>query len=33
MAKKPVKSEPAESKPSDDRNYGDIVYQVKDQVA
>ena len=28
MAKKPAKS-----KPSDDRNYGDILYQVKDQVA
>ena len=33
MAKKSVKSKPAKSKPSDERNYGDILYEVKDQVA
>ena len=33
MARKPANSKPAKSKPSDDRNYSDILYQVKDQVA
>ena len=30
---KPAKSKPAKSKPSDQRNYGDILYEVRDQVA
>jgi dihydroxynaphthoic acid synthetase len=30
---KPAKSNPAKSKPSDQRNYGDILYEVRDQVA
>ncbi len=33
MARTPAKTKPANSKPSENRSYGDILYGVKDQVA
>ena len=33
LKSKPAKIAPAKSKPSENRNYGDILYEVRDQVA
>ena len=33
MARTPAKTKPAKNKPNENRNYGDILYEVKDQVA